>query len=472
MPRETRRVPLPAAGPGNRAIGSRSSEDGTFRKEGEYWTIGYGNRAFQLKDTKGLTYLAHLLRHPGTEFHVLDLVGGIAAGRAEHDVMQSMQGLPRGDEELEKAGIHVTSLGDAGEMLDEQAKVDYRRRLSELREELEEAGELGNVKRTEQAEHEIDALTKELSRAVGLGGRNRKAASASERARQSISKTIKSVLERIAQSDAALGDILSRCIKTGTFCSYQPDPDFPIAWEFAATISEPPSPPTASADSAPSSADLQVSPAPTSPVILEVSPFSLAERTAFVGRESEGSAIRAVIERARTGRGSIVMLWDGPGVGKTRLAMEMAEYASRVGFRCSVGHCYEREEPFPYLPIVEIIENNLARAASLDDYRRRMGDTLAELSHIAPSLRRIFPDLPKPLELPAAQQRGYIFQSVSEALARAARIRPQLLVLEDLHCAAESTLALLIYLANRIAQLPALIIGTYRSGYSQRNPAL
>jgi hypothetical protein len=69
-------------------------------------------------------------------------------------------------------------------MLDVQAKVAYRRRLSELREELSEAKELGNVERAEQAEQEIDALTKELSRAVGLGGRNRRAASASERARQ------------------------------------------------------------------------------------------------------------------------------------------------------------------------------------------------------------------------------------------------------------------------------------------------
>src|SRR5208282_6607278 len=123
----------------------------------------------------------------------------------------------------------------AGEMLDEQAKSAYRRRLSELRDELEEAKELGNVERAEQAEQEIDALTKELSRAVGLGGRDRRAASASERARQSITKTIKAVVERIAQSDADLGDIFSRCIKTGTFCSYQPDPSFPIAWEFAAT---------------------------------------------------------------------------------------------------------------------------------------------------------------------------------------------------------------------------------------------
>ena len=111
----------------------------------------------------------------------------------------------------------------------------YRRRLSDLREELEEAKGAGNVERAEQAEQEIDALTRELSRAVGLGGRNRKAASASERARQSIGKTIKAVLDRIAQSDAALGDILSRCIRTGYFCSYQTDPDFPIAWEFAAT---------------------------------------------------------------------------------------------------------------------------------------------------------------------------------------------------------------------------------------------
>ena len=81
---------------------------------------------------------------------------------------------------------------------------------------------------------------------------------------------------------------------------------------------------------------------------------------------------------------------------------------------------------YPYLPFVEIIESNLARAASLDDYRRRMGDTAAELAQIAPSLRRVFPDLPQPLELPAAQQRGYLFQSVSEALAARRDSNPQL----------------------------------------------
>jgi tetratricopeptide (TPR) repeat protein len=460
------------ARPGAGDAVARAAQTGVFRKEGEFWTIGFGGKAFRLKDSKGLGYLAHLLRHPGAEFHVLDLAGGIAGQRDDDESGQSAQGLPRGDEDLEKAGIHIGGLGDAGEMLDEQAKVAYRRRLSDLREELEEAKERGNVERAEQAEQEIDALTRELSRAVGLGGRNRRAVSASERARQSIGKTIKSVLDRIAQSDAGLSELFARSIKTGNFCSYQPDPEFPVAWEFAATEAastiEPAEQPAATSDAAPARTDHT----PASPVVLDVSPFSLAERTAFVGRQSEGSAIRTAIDRARAGQGSIVMLFDGPGVGKTRLAMEMAEYASRTGFRCSVGRCYERDEPFPFLPFAEIIESNLAQAASLDDYYRQIGPYAAEIAQIAPSLRRIFPDIPQPLELPPAQQRRYLFQSFSEALARAARTRPTMYLLEDLHWADESTLALLIHLANRIAQLPVVIVATYRGGYSDDNPAL
>src|SRR5271170_288869 len=210
-----RNTPSISPGTGDSGPSFGYAQKSVFRKEGEYWALGHGGHAFRLQDTKGLGYIAHLLRHPAVEFHVLDLLGGIASQR-EADESQPVHGLPRGDEELEKAGMHITGLGDAGEMLDEQAKAAYRRRLSELREELEAAREAGNPERAEQVEQEIDALKKELSRAVGLGGRNRRAASASERARQSITKSIKSVLERIAQSDGGLGDILSRGIRTGT----------------------------------------------------------------------------------------------------------------------------------------------------------------------------------------------------------------------------------------------------------------
>src|SRR5277367_3919282 len=104
MPRETRNVTSSSPDFGDRAT-SRSSENGIFRKEDEFWTVGYGGRTFRLKDTKGFAYLAHLLRHPGTEFHVLDLVGGMAASGAEEELNQRM---PRGDDELQKARINIT----------------------------------------------------------------------------------------------------------------------------------------------------------------------------------------------------------------------------------------------------------------------------------------------------------------------------------------------------------------------------
>src|SRR6202040_2149878 len=91
----------------------------------------------------------------------------------------------------------------------------------------------------ERAEQEFEALTKELSRAVGLGGRNRRGAAGSGQAPARNTKTSKAVVRRIAEANSRLGDMLSRCIKTGTFCSYQPDPEFPIGWEFAATNLEP-----------------------------------------------------------------------------------------------------------------------------------------------------------------------------------------------------------------------------------------
>jgi hypothetical protein len=136
---------------------------------------------------------------------VLDLFGRTASPHGEDEVRRSTYGGARSHEDFEKAGIHIGGLGDAGEVLDEQAKAVYRRRLSELRAEMEEAKELGQVARAERVEEEIDALTRELSRAVGLGGRNRRAASPSEKARQSITKSIKSALERIAHGEATWG---------------------------------------------------------------------------------------------------------------------------------------------------------------------------------------------------------------------------------------------------------------------------
>src|SRR5208282_4707258 len=137
----------------------------------------------------------------------------------------------------------------------DQAKRAYRNRLSELREELEKAKALGKAETAEQLEEEIAALTGEISRAVGLRGRSRRAASASERARQTVGKAIRAAVGRIAQSDARLGEILSRSLKTGAFCSYRPDRVSPIAWEFAPSI-QTQAMPASGEESLPASRDL------------------------------------------------------------------------------------------------------------------------------------------------------------------------------------------------------------------------
>jgi hypothetical protein len=91
-----------------------AAQPGIFRKDGEYWTLGYGGKTFRLKDTWGLHYLAHLIRHPAIEVHVLDLHGEIASSREDDETIQSAQGLSRGADDLERARIHIAGLGDAG----------------------------------------------------------------------------------------------------------------------------------------------------------------------------------------------------------------------------------------------------------------------------------------------------------------------------------------------------------------------
>lgn len=90
---------------------------------------------------------------------------------------------------------------------------------------------MGDIKREAQADTERDFLIRELSRAIGLGGRNRRAGSASERARVSVTRAVRSAMTRIREHNPQLGEHLDRSIRTGTYCTYLPDPRAPVAWK-------------------------------------------------------------------------------------------------------------------------------------------------------------------------------------------------------------------------------------------------
>jgi hypothetical protein len=139
-----------SAGRGDSAAGVPSLQKGGFCKHVEYWSVRYKGNAFRLKTAGGLGYIDHLLRYPHAELHRLDLHGGIVGPGEEGETSRSAPGLRLADEDLEKAGIRIA--GDAGEMLDEHAEDAYRPRLSELR---EEAKQLGEVPCAEQAADDV-----------------------------------------------------------------------------------------------------------------------------------------------------------------------------------------------------------------------------------------------------------------------------------------------------------------------------
>lgn len=197
----------------------------SFRREGDVWAIDFRNQVVRVRHAKGLQHLARLLREPGREFHVLDL--GLEGGDTAVGAGGRQQVVAR--EDAQASG--VVGLGDAGALLDPKAKATYRSRLKDLEEELDEAMLFNDPERAARAEDELDALKAELARAVGLGGRDRVAASSAERARLNVTRAIRSVIQRIAAANPELGEHLRLTVRTGTFCSYQPDPAAPVVWD-------------------------------------------------------------------------------------------------------------------------------------------------------------------------------------------------------------------------------------------------
>jgi tetratricopeptide (TPR) repeat protein len=205
-----------------RARAERHDEPGerevnVFRREGDYWSVIFGGQTVRVRDLKGMRYLARLLADPGREFHVLDLV----AAETGRDVPVD-DGRP--------ADLPHASLGDAGELLDARAKDAYRRRLAEIDDDIADAHTSGDDERAARSAAEREFLIQELARAFGLGGRGRRAASASERARAGVTRAVRQAIARIGENHSRLGEHLGRTIRTGTYCAYVPDPRAPAGW--------------------------------------------------------------------------------------------------------------------------------------------------------------------------------------------------------------------------------------------------
>ena len=189
---------------------------GIFRLDENYWTVGYAGRAIRLKRLKGLNLIAYLLSRPNQEVHVLELAG---IGGLEPDGMPKTNAI---DCEMDGSNL--------GPILDHRAKLAYRERIQELHRDLEEARLFNDLERGARIEDEICVITRELARAVGLAGRDRKMGSQAERARLRVTSAIRWASNKISSQHPALGQFLALSIKTGTFCSYVPHSRESCTW--------------------------------------------------------------------------------------------------------------------------------------------------------------------------------------------------------------------------------------------------
>jgi tetratricopeptide (TPR) repeat protein len=172
----------------------------TLAHDRKHWIATANGTTVRLADSKGLRYLAELVRAPGVEHHALDLVDRV-------------EGIG--------PGIARRSLGDAGPAADARARAAYRARVEELRGEIADATAEDRFDEAEELNGEVEQLVTELARAFGIGGRGRPQASAAERARLNVTRALRTAISRLAEllPDAAA---LDRGVRTGLYCAYTP----------------------------------------------------------------------------------------------------------------------------------------------------------------------------------------------------------------------------------------------------------
>jgi hypothetical protein len=175
-----------------------------FAREGAVWAVTFAGRTARLPDSKGMQDLAVLLARPGREVHCTELVG---------------------------AAVEQT---DTGEVLDAQARRRYEARIVELQGELAEAEEAHDRGRAEAVGLELDLLVDQLAAATGLHGRSRRTGGTAERSRTAVTWRIRAAIRRIETLHPALGAHLRAAVRTGTWCSYQPENV--VDWQVSAAV--------------------------------------------------------------------------------------------------------------------------------------------------------------------------------------------------------------------------------------------
>jgi class 3 adenylate cyclase/tetratricopeptide (TPR) repeat protein len=200
-----------------------------------------------------------------------------------------------------------------------------------------------------------------------------------------------------------------------------------------------------------------------------------AERglTPLVGREHEIRVLFECFEKAKAGHGQIVFLVGEPGVGKSRL---LFEFQRRLGedFTWLEGHSVSFGRSVTFHPLVDLLKRNFriedgdleeTIAKKIEQSVLLLGEDLRPILPYLRSLLSVDPGDPVVQSMDPRQRRGEIFSALRRLTSRAAEVRPQVLVFEDLHWMDKATEEYLVFAADSVPASRVLSILTYRTGY-------
>lgn len=190
----------------------------------------------------------------------------------------------------------------------------------------------------------------------------------------------------------------------------------------------------------------------------------------FVGRAEELHVLRDALPDADRASGRFVAIAGEPGIGKTRLMDEIAKIVVAEGKRVLWGQLLEDPGAPPYL-CWTLVLRDYAQQCNDDALRADIGSAAADIAVILPEIRdRLGVEL-GPASSDSSPERYALFDAVSRFLLAAARRKPLVLLLDNLHSADRSALALLEYFCQQIAGSPILVVGAYRHAeFDRRNP--
>jgi DNA-binding SARP family transcriptional activator len=180
----------------------------------------------------------------------------------------------------------------------------------------------------------------------------------------------------------------------------------------------------------------------------------------FVGREQELERLSQLWKEAQAGELRLALVTGEPGVGKTRLAAELARRVHAEGAMVLAGRCDE-DLGVPYQPFVEALRIFVHHLPE-GELSERLGRHRGELARLVPELAERVPDLPPPLQSDPETERYRLFDAVADWLATTSADQPVLLVLDDLQWAAKPTLLLLRHVVRSPELRRLLVVSIYR----------